>query len=63
MCENAVRLKRFIEGYVTTRIWQGDPETFILETDTGECFYVSRSDPSLFIELAEPNDLPHHLSR
>ena len=56
-------LQRFIEGRVNTRIWHGDPDTFILETDTGECFYVSRTDPSLLIELAEPNDLPHHLSR
>jgi hypothetical protein len=56
-------LQRFIEGQVNTRIWHGDPDTFILETDTGECFYVSRTDPSLLIELAEPNGLPHHLSR
>jgi hypothetical protein len=56
-------LQRFIEGQVQTRIWHGDPDTFILETDTGACFYLSRTDPRLWIELAEPNNLPHHLSR
>ncbi|HEY3230382.1 MAG TPA: hypothetical protein VGJ87_14265 [Roseiflexaceae bacterium] len=56
-------LKRFIEGHVNTRIWHGDPDTFILETNTGESFYLSRTDPSLLIELAEPNDVSHHLSR
>ncbi len=56
-------LQRFLAGHVQTRNWHGDPDTFILEIDTGECFYVRRTDPSFLIELAEPNDLLHHLSR
>jgi hypothetical protein len=58
----AAWLKRLIEGEVNTRIWHGDPNTFILETDTGECFDVSHTDPSLIIELAEPHDRANRVS-
>jgi hypothetical protein len=44
-------LGRSLEGYINSRLWRGDPDTFFFETDDGEVYAIERHDPSLHIEL------------
>jgi hypothetical protein len=44
-------LGRWLEGYVNTSLWRGDPDIFFFETDDGEVYAIERDDPSLRVEL------------